>query len=175
MKKLFVLFASFALIFVLAACGGETGDYEPGVYFGYTDGNQNTFAVVTIDENGFISEILVDTVYLKVVDDGPVTWLDRNDNPVDGIATTKRSLDGGCGYNMWPGQPVEDCKVEGQIMWHDQVDLVAADVIENQGVPTYDLDGAYFDEDGVDTVAGVTIRVTAYISAIENALDQARK
>ena len=171
MKRFFALFAALAVVFTLAACGTEEGDYTPGVYFGYTDGNQNTFAVVTVDENGFIVSILVDSVYLKVVEDGGVEWTDRRGNEVEGIATTKRSLDGGCDYVMHEG--TVDCEApDGQLMWHLQVDEIAARVIEEQGMFDYTLDGQYFEE---DVLAGVTIRVTAYISAIEAALEQAAK
>ncbi|MFH5882413.1 hypothetical protein, partial [Liberiplasma polymorphum] len=128
MKKLLTVLVTLSLVFLLGACASEQGDYEPGVYFGYTDGHQNTFAVVTIDENGFISQIFVDTVYMKADPEGPATWTSRG-NEVTGYATTKMSLDGGCGYNMWPAKPVVDCKVEGEIMWHDQVSMVIEAVI----------------------------------------------
>ncbi len=171
MKKLLALLFVFTFVFGLAACGTEQGDYEPGVYFGYTDGNQNTFAVLTVNENCFIESILVDSVYLKSVEDGPVSWTGRNDAAMEGIATTKRSLDGGCDYVMHEG--TTDCVApDGKLMWHEQVDAIVARVIEEQGIFDYTLDGQYFEE---DTIAGVTIRVTAYITAIENALAQAAK
>ena len=175
MKKLLALLFVFTFVFGLAACGTEQGDYEPGVYFGYSSGHQNSFAVLTVDENGFIVGLLVDTVYLKVEEGGPVNWVARG-NEREGIATTKRSLDGGCGYNMWPAQQVVNCEVEGEIMWHVQVDMLVEVIIEAQEIPTFDFDGNYFDhEEGTDVIAGVSIAVNSYLEAIENALEQARK
>ncbi len=193
MKKLLAFLLVFTLGFVLYACGDdeeengndngngevETGDYTPGMYFGYTDGHQNTFAVLYVDENGFISDIFVDTVYLKSEEGGPVSWEARG-NEHEGYATTKRSLDHGCGYNMWPAKEVThnsdepgDCDVEDDIMWHKQVDMLVADIIENQAIIDYSIDeDGDFEEEG-DVIAGVTITVSSYLEAIENALAQA--
>ncbi len=170
MKKVLLLIAVLGLPFLLAACGSEQGDYTPGVYFGYSSGHQNSFAVVTVDDNGMIVSVLIDSVYLKSEAGGPVNWVSRG-NDVSGIATTKRSLDGGCGYNMWPAQPVVNCEVEGEIMWVAQVDMIAAAVVENQALPSWNLVDNKFGEDGI---AGVSITVNAYITAIQNALSQAR-
>ena len=171
MKKVLLLLAVLGLPFFLAACGSEEqGDFTPGVYFGYSSGHQNSFAVVTVDDNGMIVSVLIDSVYLKSEAGGPVNWVSRG-NDVSGIATTKRSLDGGCGYNMWPAQPVVNCEVEGEIMWVEQVNMIAAAVVENQGVPSWTLEENYFGEDGI---AGVSIRVNAYIEAVNAALAQAR-
>lgn len=170
MKKVLLLLAVLGLPFFLAACGSEQGDFTPGVYFGYSSGHQNSFAVVTVDDNGMIVSVLIDSVHLKAEEGGPANWVHR-ENDVTGIATTKRSLNGGCAYNMWPAQPVVNCEVEGEIMWVAQVDMIAAAVVENQGLPSWTITENRFGEDGI---AGVTIRVNTYITAIENALSQAR-
>jgi hypothetical protein len=175
MKKLLVLLFALSLVFVLGACSTEEGDYEPGVYFGYTEGGENTFAVVTVDENGFISEILIDSVYLKQDAEGNLTWEGRGGTEATGYATTKRSLDGGCGYHMHTAKEVVNCSVEGELMWHEQVDLIADAVIEAQEVPNFTIIDGDFDPDAADSIAGVTITVTSYIEAIEDALDQAKK
>lgn len=171
MKKVLLFLAVLGLPFFLVACdSAEQGDYTPGVYFGYSSGHQNSFAVVTVDDNGMIVSVIIDSVYMKSEAGGPVSWVSRG-NDVEGIATTKRSLDGGCAYNMWPSQPVVNCEVEGEIMWVEQVNMIAAAVVEAQGLPNWTLEDNYFGEDGV---AGVSIRVNAYIEAIQNALNQAQ-
>ncbi len=172
MKKLLFLFLAFTVVVTLSACGRtEYGEYQPGLHLGYTDGHQNTYAYVYVDKDGYIADIFIDSVYLKVDEDGPLSWEARGNERV-GIATTKMSLDNGCGYNMWPAEDVVDCEVEGEIMWVAQVRMLAEDIIENQGVPSYDIneDG---DFEGDDIIAGVTITVTGYIEAVEKALDRA--
>lgn len=172
MKKSLLALFLLVLVGTLAACGGaEQGEYTPGVYHGYTVGNQPSYAVVTVDENGMIESVLIDEVYLKAEADGEVTWEGRT-GPTEGIATTKRALDDGCGYDMHGG--VEDCQVEGEMMWWEQVDALGQAVVDAQGVPSdWSLvDGSF--ENPSDAVAGVSITVDSYISAIEDALDKAQ-
>ena len=175
MKKFFALFIAFAFALTLTACGEEVveeGDYTPGVYFGYSEGHQNSFAVLTVDENGYIVGLLVDTVYMKSEEGGPVSWVSRG-NDVEGIATTKRSLDGGCGYDMHRSGTYCEAP-EGQFMWHEQVDLLTQAVIEAQGLPSLPiLENNTIDQDHEDAIAGVTITVDTYIEAIQDALNQA--
>ncbi len=175
MKKLLAILFTLSLVFVLGACSTEEGDYEPGVYFGYSEGGENSFAVVTVDENGFISEVLIDTVYLKQDAEGNLTWEGRGGNEATGYATTKRSLDDGCGYHMHTDKDVVDCSVEGELMWHEQVDVIADAVIEAQDVPDFEIVDGKIEDDSADAVAGVSITVTSYLDAIEDALDQAKK
>ncbi|MFW5892665.1 MAG: hypothetical protein ACOCU5_00140 [Bacillota bacterium] len=168
-----------ALVFSLAACGEEEqGEYKPGLHLGYTEGNENSYAYVYVDEEGFIQDIFIDSVYAKRDSEGNV-W-DHGEDPDDDettkyLATTKMSLDDGCGYHMHTEKEVEEdedgnCYVEGEMMWHEQVEALADDIVENQGIPSYDLsEGALED----DAVAGVSITVDYLIEAVENALDQA--
>jgi len=170
-KKVLLFLAVLGLPFFLAACdSAEQGDYTPGVYYGYSSGHQNSYAVVTVDENGMIVSVLIDSVYLKTEEGGPVSWVSR-ENEVEGIATTKRALDGGCAYHMHRGKDVVDCEVEGELMWHQQVDAIAAAVVEAQELPNWTLEDNYFGDDGV---AGVSITVNTYIEAVRNALNQAQ-
>ena len=136
----------------------EGADLAPGIHFGYTDGHQNTLGFIAVNEDGNIVYATADTVYLKS-NDGPLTWESRG-NEVTGYATTKMSLDYGQGYDM---------NNDG-LWWHEQVALLMEDIVANQGITDYDLDNGNFDEDGDDVVAGVTISVTGYLEAIENAI-----
>ena len=153
---------------------GETlivGDYNPGIYFGYSVGNEPTIAIVTVGANGKIVNVLIDTVYLLRETDGPLTWVSRG-NEVQGIAITKRAYDNGCGYNMHTAKQVVNCQVDGELMWWQQVDLIAEAVVENQGLPNWTLAENKISDD--DAMAGVTITVDTYISALQNALNQAK-
>lgn len=171
MKKLLLGLFLLVLVATLAACGAEQGEYTPGVYHGYTVGATPSIAVVTVDENGMIESVLVDEVYLKEDAEGELSWEGRS-GPTTGYATTKRALDDGCGYVMHPGEVV-DCTVEGELMWWEQVDALAAAVVEAQGVPTWSLTEGSFTEGADDVVAGVSITVDSYIDAIEDALAKA--
>jgi len=173
MKKFVLALFLLGLVGTLAACGGtaEQGEYTPGVYHGYTVGNEPSIAVVTVDENGMIESVLIDEVYLQSEEGGEITWEGRG-GPTDGIATTKRALDDGCAYDMHGG--VENCSVEGEMMWWEQVDALGQAVVDAQGVPTdwSIVEGSF--ENPSDAVAGVSITVDTYISAIEDALDKAQ-
>ena len=148
-----------------------TGDFNPGVYFGYSLGSEPSFAMVSVGPNGKIINVLIDTVYLKAEADGSVTWLSRG-NEVEGIAITKRAYDNGCGYHMHPAKEVINCEVDGELMWWQQVDLIAAAVVENQGLPNWTLDADKITDD--DAMSGVTITVGGYLAAIQDALSKAR-
>ncbi len=152
MKRIFAVMLTLLMGVVLVACGGTTeeGDYKPGLYLGYTDGHRNTYAYVYVDAEGFINDVFIDTVYTTTDDD-------------EDIATTKMSLDYGQGYDM---------RNDG-LWWYEQVDLVAQNIVENQGIIDYDLIDGDFDEDGDDVISGVTITVDGYLEAVGNALSRA--
>lgn len=171
MKKLLALLLSLTFVFALAACGEEEGDYEPGTYFGYTEGHRNTTAVVFVNENGMIEDIFVDAAYTFTEGEGEDETL---------IATTKMSLDEGCGYHMHRAKEVQyddngDCFVEGELMWHEQVQVLVDEIIAEQGMPEFDVADGKLTEDNDDAVSGVSITVTSYITAIEEALEKAEK
>jgi len=153
MKRIFAVMLTMLMGVALVACGGSTeeGDYKPGLYLGYTDGHQNTYAYVYVDAEGFINDVFIDTVYTTTNDDD------------EDIATTKMSLDYGQGYDM---------RNDG-LWWYEQVALLGEDIVENQGIIDYDLVDGDFDEDGDDVISGVTITVDGYLEAVGNALAQA--
>jgi len=171
MKKLLLSLFMLLLVFTLAACGAEQGEFTPGIYHGYSVGNEPSIAIVSIDENGMIVNVLIDTVYLKAEADGGVNWLSRG-NEVEGIAITKRAYDNGCGYHMHRDKDVVNCEVDGELMWWQQVDLIAAAVVDNQGLPNWTLDADKITDD--DAMSGVTITVDGYLAAIQDALSKAR-
>ena len=130
------------------------GSYEPGLYFGYTEGHRNTYSLTYIAQDGFIQDVFIDSVYVN-----------------GDTHTTKRSMDGGCEYRMHLSD--EYCTpTEGNLLWHQQVDRLEADILEHQMIPVYSMDGTKLDQDADDAVAGVTINVDAYIAATDMALKQ---
>ena len=172
MKKLLSALLMLTLVFSLAACGEdevELGEYKPGLHLGYSEGNENTFAYVYVDSKGFIADIHIDSVYAKSDAEGPL-W-DVDDDSAKYIATTKRSLDDGNEYNMNSEEGSSEAKEDGLLLWVEQVDALADDIVEAQAIPEYSItaDGKFDD----DAISGVSITVTSYITAIENALGRA--
>jgi len=136
----------------LALLSGCSKGYEEGVYTGSAidnyGGQSNTAtAIVTVDSNGKITDVNLDTTYTK-----------------DGVETTKKAL--GTDYGMY-GVPYGSQVGE----WYEQVEALENNVVENQG-----LDGIELDSDGyTDTVSGCTIKIDALYEALEDALSQAKK
>jgi len=147
MKKIKYLICIFVL-FLLVGC--STG-YKEGEYTGTaTDsygGQENTAsAKITIDSEGKITDVYLDTTYTTS----------------DGVNTTKKTL--GNDYNMKTYQP--DAAGE----WFEQVEKLEQAVIDNQGIDFLNLD-----EDGyTDAVSGCTIKIDALYEALEDALNNAK-
>ena len=136
----------------LALLSGCSKGYTEGVYTGSAidnyGGQSNTAtAIVTVDSNGKITDVNLDTTYTK-----------------DGVETTKKAL--GTDYGMYGNE--YGSKV-GE--WYEQVEALENNVVENQG-----LEGIELDSDGyTDTVSGCTIKIDALYEALEDALEQAKK
>ncbi len=146
-KKIIVLgMASLLLL------GGCSKGYKEGVYTGTaTDsygGQDNTAtATVTVDSNGKITSVELDTTYTK-----------------DGVKTTKKALGSEYGmYNNPYGSTIGE--------WDTQVKALEDYIVKNQGIDSLKLD-----EDGkTDAVSGCTIKIDALYEAASNALKQAKK
>lgn len=148
MKK--VLLLAIISLVLLSGCGKETklksGVYEGSVIDNYNNENNTATAKVTIDENGKITDVYLDTTYTK-----------------DGIATTKKALKEEYGmYNHPYGSTVGE--------WYTQVEALEDAIVENQGVEFLNVD-----EDGyTDVVSSCTIKVDALVKAYENAISKAK-
>lgn len=136
----------------LALLSGCSKGYKEGVYTGtasdtYGGQNNTATAIVTVDKNGKITDVVLDTTYTK-----------------DGVATTKKALGDDYGmYNVPYGSTVGE--------WYTQVEALEKNVVDNQG-----LDKVNLTEDGyTDTVSGCTIKIDAMYEALEDALNQAKK
>ena len=148
MRKKFCLFGLISLI-LLSGC---TKGYKEGIYTGTaTDdygGQDNTAtAIITIDSDGKITDVDLDTTYTK-----------------DGVQTTPKTLGddyGMCGHEY------------GSTLgaWYQQVEALEKYVIDNQGIDKLQLD----DEGKSDAVSGCTIKIDALYEAISSALEQAKK
>ena len=136
----------------LELLSGCTKWYKEGVYTGtatdsYGGQNNTATAVVTVDKNGKITDVNLDTTYTK-----------------DGVETTKKKL--GDAYGMYG---VEYGSKVGE--WYTQVEALEKNVVDNQG-----LDKVKLDSDGyTDSVSGCTIKIDALYEALDNALKQAKK
>lgn len=148
MKKKICIMGVLGLL-LLSGC---SKGYNEGVYTGTAidnyGGQSNTAtAKVTVDSNGKITDVYLDTTYTK-----------------DGVDTTKKNL--GTEYGMYGSEYGSQV---GE--WYEQVQALENNVIENQG-----LDGIDLDSDGyTDTVSGCTIKIDALYEALEDALNQAKK
>lgn len=128
----------------------NVGNYKEGTYFGsYVDTTATnpsvSTAVIYVDSNGLIKSVFLDNTYSK-----------------NSTLTTKKTL--GNDYGMKASSEVGK-------EWYEQVNLIEAKVIENQQLTFIALD-----EDGkTDSIAGVTMKVSALYNALEDALKQAEK
>lgn len=151
MKNVKYLLCVFALI-LLAGC---SKGYKEGVYTGTSvdsyGGQENTAsAVVTVDSEGKITKVYLDTTYTYTNNDGVI------------VNTTKKALRDD--YNM-----MSNPNASGE--WYVQVGKLEEAVIDNQGIEFLNLD-----EDGyTDAVSGCTIKIDALYAALDDALEQAKK
>lgn len=159
MKKLLALLVSLAFVFALTACGEEVeeGDFTPGVHTGSTTSVDHgsgatvaTTATLFVNENGVIEYAFIDVVYPDGSEEDGYTY------------TTKHAL--GENYGMKGASPIG-------AEWYEQALALGEAIVEEQGWPGEIVDG-YFAEDE-DVYASVTIRVSSYKAAFDEALDSA--
>ena len=148
MKKKICIMGVIGLLLLSGCAKGYTEGVYTGTAVDNYGGQSNTAtAIVTVDASGKITDVNLDTTYVK-----------------DGVETTKKTL--GSDYGMY-GNPYGSSLGE----WYEQVEALEANVVENQG-----LDGIKLNDDGyTDTVSGCTIKIDALYEALEDALNQARK
>ena len=136
----------------LALLSGCSKGYKEGIYTGtaidsYGGQNNTATAIVTVDKNGKITYVDLDTTYTK-----------------DGVETTKKKL--GDSYGMYGGEYGSQV---GE--WYQQVEALEKNVVYNQGLDKIKMN----DEGYTDAVSGCTIKIDALYEALENALKQAKK
>ena len=148
MKKK-ILLTGVAGLLLLSGC---SKGYKEGVYTGTAvdnyGGQENTAtAIVTIDSNGKITDVNLDTTYTK-----------------DGVETTKKALGDDYGmYNHPYGSTVGE--------WYQQVEALEEYVVDNQGIDNLNLN----DDGYTDAVSGCTIKIDALYEALDSALKLAKK
>lgn len=148
MKKIL----SIALVAILlTGCGSnglKEGTYEGSAIDTYGGEENTATARVTIDAEGKITDVYLDTTYTK-----------------DGVETTKKTL--GDEYGMKVGNSDYG---QAEYEWYEQVETLEQAVIDNQGIEFLNVD-----EDGyTDAVSTCTIQVSALYEALEDALSKAK-
>lgn len=146
-KKLCIVgLAGIALLLSGCSKGYTEGVYTGSAIDNYGGQSNTATAVVTVDSNGKITDVNLDTTYTK-----------------DGVATTKKIL--GADYGMYGVQYGSNV---GE--WYEQVEALEDAVVKGQGLRNIKLN----DEGKTDAVSGCTIKIDALYEAIEDALSQAR-
>lgn len=161
MKKILSLFVLTFGFILMTGCEKveEQGSYKEGTYFGYETyesygTNYVTTAVVYVNENGLIKSVFIDSTYVK-----------------DGENTTKKSL--GDDYGM-KDTSANMGVIAGGAEWYEQVANIEEKVVSEQGLDWVKWEDSAKTKLDVDTISGVTISADSYISAVSNALDQAK-
>ena len=157
MKKLILGLVLISLLFVTGCTSVEKGDYKEGTYFGYVEDTKNgvvtiTSAVVYVNDNGMIKSVFLDSTYNK-----------------DSKNTTKKAL--GDAYGM-KATSANLGVIPGGAEWFEQAKSLETKIVEEQG-----LDWLVWKDEAktkTDSVSGVTITVSSYYKAVENALSQAK-
>lgn len=151
MKKLMILLLVTTL--TITGCEKVSDGYKKGTYKGEAidnyGGEENiATAEVTVDSNGKIVSVVLDTTYTK-----------------DGVKTTKKTL--GSGYGMKIGN--SDYGIS-DLEWDEQVKLLEQFVVDNNGIDKIKLDS----DSKTDAVSGCTIKIDALYKALENAIEKAK-
>lgn len=148
MKKIIIVLLSLVLLL-----GCEKATYKEGVFNGsavdtYGGENNTATAKITINEEGKITDVYIDTTYTK-----------------DGISTTKKTL--GKDYGMKKGNSSYG---SADYEWYEQIEALEKAIIENQGIDFLNID-----EDGyTDAVSTCTIKIDAIYKALTDALNKAK-
>lgn len=145
MKKLLTLLLVTVL---LSGCGSNNlkeGTYEGSAIDNYGGEENTATAKVTIDKDGKITDVYLDTTYTTN----------------EGANTTKKALKENYGMITYGGAQYE---------WYQQVEALEQAVIDHQGIAFLNVD-----EDGyTDAVSTCTIKVDALYKALEVALNKAK-
>lgn len=149
MKKIIIILFSLCL---LLGCEKD-GTYKEGVFTGsasdtYGGENNTATAKITVDGEGKITDVYIDTTYTK-----------------DGVSTTKKTL--GNDYGMKVGNSSYG---SAEYEWYEQIEALEKAIVENQGIDFLKLD-----EDGyTDAVSTCTIKIDAIYKALEDAFNKAK-
>lgn len=143
-KVLFILVASLALVGCEKANNYKEGTYEANVIDNYNNESNTASAKITIDSNGKITEVYLDTTYVK-----------------NGVETTKKALKEDYGMKAYGSADYE---------WYEQVEALEQAIIEHQNLDFLNLD----EDGYTDTVSKCTIKINALVKAVEEALNKAK-
>ena len=154
MKKFLSVLLIVCLVFV-SGCEKvtEEGKFKEGTYTGEAVDNYNNevntaTAKITVDKDGKITEVYLDTTYTK-----------------DGVETTKKAL--GKEYGMKKGNSSYG---SADYEWYEQVEALEKAIVEKQGIDFLKLDADGY----TDAVSTCTIKIDALYVALQNALNKAK-
>ncbi len=149
MKKiLFITALMLTLLFTGCQKQLKEGIYEGSAIDTYGGEENTATARVTIDQDGKITDVYLDTTYTK-----------------DGIETTKKTL--GNEYGMKTGNSDYG---QAEYEWFEQIEALEQAIIDNQGITFLNIDSDGY----TDAVSSCTIKVDALYEALENALNKAK-
>lgn len=148
MKKLLCLLLLCTVLFTGCSTSYKEGIYEGSAIDTYGGAENTATAKITIDSEGKITDVYLDTTYTH-----------------NGVETTKKTLKEEYGMKLG-NSPYGQAEYE----WYEQVEALEKAVIENQGIDFITLD-----ENGkTDAVSNCTIVIDALYEALQNALNKAK-
>ena len=151
MKKILLGLLLGIMCFSVVGCGNDKlkeGTFEGSAVDTYGGEENTATARITIDAEGKITDVYLDTTYTK-----------------NGVETTKKTI--GNEYGMKVGNSEYG---SAEYEWYEQVEALEQAVIANQGIDFLNLD----DDGYTDAVSSCTIRVDALYNALKDALDKAK-
>lgn len=155
MKKIISLLI-ISVVFLSGCEAVGKGEYKEGTYYGFVETESYgskyiTSAVVYINTSGSIKSVFIDSTYVK-----------------DAIVSTKKAL--GDAYGMKATSATVG-NIEGGAEWYTQIEVLEKKIVEEQGI-----DWVKYQDDNstLDSVSGVTIKASDYISAVSKSLEQAK-
>lgn len=140
------------MCFNVVGCGKDNklkeGTFEGSAIDTYGGEENIATARITIDAEGKITDVYLDTTYTK-----------------NGVETTKKNL--GNEYGMKAGNSQYGA---AKYEWYEQVEALEQAIIDNQGIDFLNLD----DDGYTDAISKCTIKVDALYKALEDALNKAK-
>lgn len=135
----------------------------------YTSGTDLYFASMNVDSKGKVSELVIDTLQSKIVDN-VLVW---NEKSKQELGADYGMKDIGPGYKLVDGAWVADGKCDTE--WNDQVAVISNYIMENGYVALKSVNGRGVSLDGttlIDGTAGVTINTNNYYSVLKALFDK---
>ena len=147
-----------AIVLTIMFITTERGIYKEGTYFG-NSGTET--AVIYVNNHGVIKSVFIDAPYVQYAN-GACKYTETSHGATKCVSTTKQIL--GNDYGMKAASEIG-------LEWNEQANAFAAKVVEEQGLEwlTVNLD------ESTDSISSVTMSVKGIATAVQKAIDQAKK